>query len=119
MEWHCQKLRRTVRTETREAGAAGPRFETGRKQCFDASCAFLIAADTAHDNLTLSLSVLCFGLGFLQFLHRFTLHLRIGGIVVSIAAFQAVDPGSIPGQRKTFFIMLYNKMAKMEGKIEI
>lgn len=24
----------------------------------------------------------------------------VGGIVVSIAAFQAVDPGSIPGQRK-------------------
>ncbi len=28
---------------------------------------------------------------------------RVGGIVVSIAAFQAVDPGSIPGQRKCFF----------------
>ena len=26
----------------------------------------------------------------------------VGGIVVSIAAFQAVDPGSIPGQRNTF-----------------
>ena len=26
----------------------------------------------------------------------------VGGIVVSIAAFQAVDPGSIPGQRKDF-----------------
>lgn len=26
----------------------------------------------------------------------------VGGIVVSIAAFQAVDPGSIPGQRITF-----------------
>ena len=25
---------------------------------------------------------------------------RVGGIVVSIAAFQAVDPGSIPGRRK-------------------
>ena len=25
----------------------------------------------------------------------------VGGIVVSIAAFQAVDPGSIPGQRKS------------------
>ena len=66
-----------------------------------------IAADTAHHNLTLSLSVLCFGLGFLQFLHRFTLHLRIGGIVVSIAAFQAVDPGSIPGQRKLFNQIFY------------
>ena len=26
----------------------------------------------------------------------------VGGIVVSKAAFQAVDPGSIPGQRKDF-----------------
>ena len=29
-------------------------------------------------------------------------HQGVGGIVVSIAAFQAVDPGSIPGQRKLF-----------------
>ena len=27
----------------------------------------------------------------------------VGGIMVSIAAFQAVDPGSIPGRRKFFF----------------
>ena len=27
----------------------------------------------------------------------------VGGIVVSIAAFQAVDPGSIPGRRISFF----------------
>ena len=27
----------------------------------------------------------------------------VGGIMVSIAAFQAVDPGSIPGRRKIFF----------------
>ena len=27
----------------------------------------------------------------------------VGGIVVSIAAFQAVDPGSTPGHRKPFF----------------
>lgn len=26
----------------------------------------------------------------------------VGGIVVSIAAFQAVDPGSIPGQRRAY-----------------
>ncbi len=30
---------------------------------------------------------------------------RVGGIVVSIAAFQAVDPGSIPGQRNHSFIL--------------
>ena len=29
----------------------------------------------------------------------------VGGIVVSIAAFQAVDPGSIPGQRTVFFLL--------------
>ena len=28
---------------------------------------------------------------------------RVGGIVVSIAAFQAVNPGSIPGRRNIFF----------------
>ena len=30
---------------------------------------------------------------------------RVGGIVVSIAAFQAVDPGSIPGRRSLFFCL--------------
>ena len=29
-----------------------------------------------------------------------------GGIVVSIAAFQAVDPGSIPGHRSRLFALL-------------
>ena len=29
-----------------------------------------------------------------------------GGIVVSIVAFQAIDPGSIPGHRKTTFFYL-------------
>ena len=27
----------------------------------------------------------------------------VGGIMVSIAAFQAVDPGSIPGRRNEYF----------------
>ena len=31
-------------------------------------------------------------------------HVRVGGIVVSIAAFQAVDPGSIPGHRILTFL---------------
>ncbi len=30
----------------------------------------------------------------------------VGGIMVSIAAFQAVDPGSIPGHRSNFFHFL-------------
>ncbi len=29
----------------------------------------------------------------------------VGGIVVSIAAFQAVDPGSIPGRRIEVFLL--------------
>ena len=32
----------------------------------------------------------------------------VGGIVVSIAAFQAVDPGSIPGRRNNFALRLAN-----------
>ena len=36
----------------------------------------------------------------------------VGGIMVSIAAFQAVDPGSIPGRRKTFFLHLIFLLCK-------
>ena len=32
----------------------------------------------------------------------FTWYTSVGGIMVSIAAFQAVDPGSIPGRRMFF-----------------
>ncbi len=35
-------------------------------------------------------------------LNELQLLTSVGGIVVSIAAFQAVDPGSIPGRRKFF-----------------
>ena len=39
-------------------------------------------------------------------------HVSVGGIVVSIAAFQAVDPGSIPGQRTFFFTVFdYNALS--------
>jgi hypothetical protein len=31
----------------------------------------------------------------------------VGGIMVSIAAFQAVDPGSIPGRRTQHFFSYY------------
>jgi hypothetical protein len=34
-------------------------------------------------------------------------HICVGGIVVSIAAFQAVDPGSIPGHRSMFLFKVY------------
>ena len=33
------------------------------------------------------------------------LHQSVGGIVVSKAAFQAIDPGSIPGRRKNCSII--------------
>ena len=33
----------------------------------------------------------------------------VGGIMVSIAAFQAVDPGSIPGRRNSDFFYFCNK----------
>ena len=36
----------------------------------------------------------------------FTKHTSVGGIMVSIAAFQAVDPGSIPGRHKIFVMFL-------------
>ena len=37
------------------------------------------------------------------FAHLNACNTCVGGIVVSIAAFQAVDPGSIPGRRNLFF----------------
>ena len=37
--------------------------------------------------------------------------MSVGGIVVSIAAFQAVDPGSNPGWRITFFAFLMLKIS--------
>ena len=43
----------------------------------------------------------------------------IGGIVVSIAAFQAVDPGSIPGQCIEFVILLSQGMLTIEIKFWI
>ena len=38
---------------------------------------------------------------------RKTINQRVGGIVVSIAAFQAVDPGSIPGRRSVVFALFF------------
>ena len=38
------------------------------------------------------------------------LPVSVGGIMVSIAAFQAVDPGSIPGQRSSRFDILKKKL---------
>ena len=38
---------------------------------------------------------------FVRYIHQCDV-----GIVVSIAAFQAVDPGSIPGHRKSYYLLL-------------
>ena len=37
----------------------------------------------------------------------------VGGIVVSIAAFQAVDPGSIPGRRINFCVLVSQPFLKL------
>ena len=44
--------------------------------------------------------------------------LSVGGIMVSIAAFQAVDPGSIPGRRSFGFFLLepFKSNFDFEGK---
>jgi hypothetical protein len=39
-------------------------------------------------------------------------HECVGGIMVSIAAFQAVDPGSIPGRRMFFLSSFYHSVKK-------
>ena len=39
--------------------------------------------------------------------YDWTSNLGVGGIMVSIAAFQAVDPGSIPGRRICFNFFPY------------
>ena len=44
------------------------------------------------------------------------LHRSVGGIVVSIAAFQAVDPGSIPGRRISRFWFQYRKNLALTNK---
>ena len=41
-----------------------------------------------------------------NFIYSFITNAGVGGKVVSIAAFQAVDPGSIPGQRNVLFLFL-------------
>jgi hypothetical protein len=38
---------------------------------------------------------------------------RVAGVMVSIAAFQAVDPGSIPGPR-IFFVVFFSRSTNME-----
>ena len=40
---------------------------------------------------------------------------RVGGVMVSIDAFQALDPGSIPGQR-IFFSFFYSAFCNLGAK---
>ena len=43
-----------------------------------------------------------------KLIYSIIIYAGVGGIVVSIAAFQAVDPGSIPGQRNCDFKFFFN-----------
>ena len=51
-----------------------------------------------------------------QRIYHFQIRNSVGGIVVSIAAFQAVDPGSIPGQRRDFLCELEISHSKYHNK---
>ena len=53
----------------------------------------------------------------LKVLQYSDLPVSVGGIMVSIAAFQAVDPGSIPGRRRTFSYNFYGEASKNKLKI--
>ena len=57
------------------------------------------------------------GLDYHQY--DWTSNLSVGGIMVSIAAFQAVDPGSIPGRRICFNFFPYAIMmgCELEGLV--
>ena len=55
-----------------------------------------------HFSLVQNLPFTCRSFSYEMPIFNHRLQLSVGGIVVSIAAFQAVDPGSIPGQRKLF-----------------
>ena len=45
-------------------------------------------------------------------------HMGVSGIVVSIAAFQAVDPGSIPGwrSRKLFILFMWGILGEIVSR---
>ena len=43
----------------------------------------------------------------------------VGGIMVSIAAFQAVDPGSIPGRRKFVFLIFAIRRCHLRWNMQI
>ena len=56
-----------------------------------------------HFSLVQNLPFTCRSFSYEMPIFNHRLQLSVGGIVVSIAAFQAVDPGSIPGHRKLNF----------------
>ena len=43
----------------------------------------------------------------------------VGGIMVSIAAFQAVDPGSIPGRRNFTFLIFAIRLSHHQQNMQI
>jgi hypothetical protein len=46
-----------------------------------------------------------------MYMSIFHLTARVGGVMVSIDAFQALDPGSIPGHRNSFSFFFYRSTA--------
>ena len=52
-----------------------------------------------HFSLIQDLPSTCRSFSYKMPIFNASVQLSVGGIVVSIAAFQAVDPGSIPGHR--------------------
>ena len=85
---------------------------------------YIILSAPISDNLEINLTArqpiifreVYFSMIFTFFIHRLndaffpplTTTAGAGGIVVSIAAFQAVDPGSIPGQRILLFYLFHD-----------
>ena len=59
-----------------------------------------------HFSLVQNLPFTCRSFSYEMPIFNHRLQLSVGGIVVSIAAFQAVDPGSIPGHRNATFLFL-------------
>ncbi len=58
-----------------------------------------------HDNMS-SISPIRVTMTETRYIISISYQASVGGVTVSIVAFQAVDPGSTPGQRRLFFFFL-------------
>ena len=71
-----------------------------------------------HFSLVQNLPFTCRSFSYEMPIFNQRLQLSVGGIVVSIAAFQAVDPGSIPGHRKGPFLKSSHEMFLCDTRSE-